>query len=334
MANYKTNHGFVIRHRSSDPANPQEGEIWYNTTTQKLRVAPLLAGSWASGGNLNQARRYGGGTGTQTAGLAIGGYQPGQPNSGNLSQTEEYDGSSWTESGDLSTGRYNTSGIGIQTAALAAGGYSTTHLNNTEEYDGTSWTAGGDLNTSRMGHAGNFGSQTAGLMAGGFVSPGETGTDVVESYNGTSWSEVGDLNTARGYAGGSNQSPYTDGVIFGGGTSPLSGNLKNETETWDGTSWTETANLNSGRWSLGGGGTSSTAAIGFGGAPFTGKTEEWNGTSWTESADLAAGRNYLSGCGTTSLGLAFAGEPGPGASPTTSTEEWTKAVGARTIDVS
>ena len=75
-------------------------------------------------------------------------------------------------------------------------------------------------------------------------------------------------------------------------------------------------------------------AIGFGGAPFTGKTEEWNGTSWTESADLAAGRNYLSGCGTTSLGLAFAGEPGPGASPTTSTEEWTKAVGARTIDVS
>ena len=38
--------------------------------------------------------------------------------------------------------------------------------------------------------------------------------------------------------------------------------------------------------------------------------------------------------GTASLGLAFAGEPGPGASPTTSTEEWTKAVGARTIDVS
>ena len=185
-----------------------------------------------------------------------------------------------------------------------------------------------------MGHHGNFGTQTVGLMAGGFVPPGETGTAVVEQYNGSAWTEVADLNTARGYAGGSNQSPYTDGVIFGGGTSPLSGNLKNETETWDGTSWTETANLNSGRWSLGSGGTSSTSAIGFGGAPFTGKTEEWNGSSWTEVADLATGRNYMSGCGTTSAALAFAGEPGPGASPTTSTDEWTKAVGARTIDVS
>ena len=42
MANYKTEHGFEIKHRSSDPSNPIEGEIWYNTTTQTLKIAPLL----------------------------------------------------------------------------------------------------------------------------------------------------------------------------------------------------------------------------------------------------------------------------------------------------
>ena len=33
MANYKDLHGFEIKHRSSDPPSPIEGEIWYNTTS-------------------------------------------------------------------------------------------------------------------------------------------------------------------------------------------------------------------------------------------------------------------------------------------------------------
>ena len=42
MAVYKTEHGFQIKSRSSDPSNLYEGEIWYNTTTQTLKVSPLI----------------------------------------------------------------------------------------------------------------------------------------------------------------------------------------------------------------------------------------------------------------------------------------------------
>jgi len=34
---------------SSDPANPTEGQIWYNSTSNLLKGYALVAGSWASG---------------------------------------------------------------------------------------------------------------------------------------------------------------------------------------------------------------------------------------------------------------------------------------------
>jgi hypothetical protein len=56
--------------------------------------------TWTAGGNLGTARYRLAGCGTQTAGLAFGGYVP--PNS---AATEEYDGSSWTAGGNLGTAR-------------------------------------------------------------------------------------------------------------------------------------------------------------------------------------------------------------------------------------
>ena len=59
---------------SSDPANPTEGQIWYNSTTNLLKGYQIATlNSWASGGNMTTARGYLGGAGTQTAGLAFGG---------------------------------------------------------------------------------------------------------------------------------------------------------------------------------------------------------------------------------------------------------------------
>ena len=54
MSNYKTLKGLFIKHVSSDPSNLIEGQIWYNTTTQVLKVAPQIT-SWASGGDMNKA---------------------------------------------------------------------------------------------------------------------------------------------------------------------------------------------------------------------------------------------------------------------------------------
>jgi hypothetical protein len=82
------------------------------------------------GGSLNTARRQLAGCGTQTAGLAFGGYDTAVTGA-----TEEYDGSTWTTGGSLKQQEF-LGGAGTQTAALAFGG-TPTLTGATEEYDGT-----------------------------------------------------------------------------------------------------------------------------------------------------------------------------------------------------
>ena len=55
MSDFKTLKGLYIKHRSSDPSNLIEGEIWYNTTTQTLKVAPQI-GTWATGTSWSDAK--------------------------------------------------------------------------------------------------------------------------------------------------------------------------------------------------------------------------------------------------------------------------------------
>jgi hypothetical protein len=60
MADYKNIKGFNIQYLDSDPPNPIEGQMWFNSTTQTLKGAEaggVPAGTWASGGDLNTARR-------------------------------------------------------------------------------------------------------------------------------------------------------------------------------------------------------------------------------------------------------------------------------------
>ena len=118
MSTFKEIRGTLIKSVSSDPANPEIGEIWYNNTIGSLKGYATIAAAWASGGNLNLARRGMGSAGTQTAGLAFGGTPP--PNGNTVS--EEYNGSSWAEGNDLGTGRTRLAGAGSQTAGLAFGG--------------------------------------------------------------------------------------------------------------------------------------------------------------------------------------------------------------------
>ena len=76
MTTFKEISGQLIRTLSSDPANPQEGQIWYNSTIGVLKGYDLTLAAWASGGNLNTARRILAGAGTQTSALAFGGNIP------------------------------------------------------------------------------------------------------------------------------------------------------------------------------------------------------------------------------------------------------------------
>src|SRR6056300_1734256 len=94
MADYSSIKGNRVQYLSSDPTldSNSEGQVWYNSTTGSLKgLVQIKAAS--SGGSLSKARQiFHASTGTQTAGLGVGGYNP----PGGTSNVEEYDGSSWT----------------------------------------------------------------------------------------------------------------------------------------------------------------------------------------------------------------------------------------------
>jgi hypothetical protein len=76
MTTYKEIYGTNVEVLASDPTNPVEGQIWYNSTSQTLKGYALVAGSWATAGPLNTARDQLAGAGIQTAALAFGGATP------------------------------------------------------------------------------------------------------------------------------------------------------------------------------------------------------------------------------------------------------------------
>ena len=166
MATYREIRGLRVPYLDADPpsasASTQEGQLWYNSSTGKLRGF-VAYDTWATGSPLNTARQTTAAAGTQTAGMIFGGDTP--PATG---ATEEYNGSGWSESGDLNTARAHNHGAGTQTAGLCFGGTPGTK-NESEEYDGSSWTEGDNLNTGRRKGAG-FGIQTAAVLAGGITS--------------------------------------------------------------------------------------------------------------------------------------------------------------------
>ncbi len=43
MATYREVKGYSVKSVSSDPANVKEGQIWYNSATKVIKVAPKIA---------------------------------------------------------------------------------------------------------------------------------------------------------------------------------------------------------------------------------------------------------------------------------------------------
>jgi hypothetical protein len=332
MSEFKTLKGFYIKHRSSDPSDPIAGEIWYNSTTQTLKIAPQI-GAWASGGDMAGSHYALGGCGTQTAMLGAGGYAPASPAPGVLALSEEYDGTTWTEGNNIGTARYNMSGSGTQTAGLIAsgvasdGGTSHTPSADTEEYNGTSWSEQNNTGTvHQWGTA--AGTQTATLLATGRTAPAVHTN--CENYDGTSWTEGPDVNTGRYEVYGFGTSTA---MVIAGGTAP---GLQSIVEEFDGSSWTEVTNLPAVRTSAGGSGIL-TSGIVYGGANTTVKLDTaltYDGTNWAASPDMAAASahgNRGSTESNNSQAIYF------GRSPTSyidKTEEWTVAATVRTVDTS
>jgi hypothetical protein len=296
MTTFKEIRGTDILALSSDPSNPETGQIWYNSSSGTLKGYKFV-GTWASGNNLGTARLAPGGFGTQTAAIAFGG-QPATTTPTSLS--ESWNGTSWTATPALNTGRlYLATGAGIQTAGLGFGGQTvpgSADSSASESYNGSTWTSTPSLNSARR-NAGGSGTQTAALAFGG-NGPGPLSS--TEIWNSTSWTNSpATLNTAReGIAGIGTQTAALS--VGGGGTA---------VESYNGSTWTTISSLTSSRDSAGRAGTQ-TAALVFGGNPVSSVTESWNGTSWsTNPTSLATNRGYMGSAGTQNLALAAGGSP-------------------------
>jgi len=221
MATYKEIFGTNIEVLASDPANPVQGQVWYNSTSNVVKgLAATTVGAWATGNNMNTARRVEG-TGTQTAALGFGGVFS--------ALTESYNGTSWTEVNDLNTARYEIGPAGTQTSALGFSGATPPAVAVTESWNGTSWTEVNDLNTARS-DPGGAGTNTAALGFGGLTGgPPYVRQALTESWNGTSWSEDADLSTARNALSG-NGATNTAALALGGETPSITA----ATEEWTG----------------------------------------------------------------------------------------------------
>jgi hypothetical protein len=330
MTVYKNIKGDLIETVATDPSNPIEGDIWYNTTTGTLKGLGFRAAAWASGGNLNTGRTGLGGAGSQTAALAFGGTvaTPATPGNPFKNESEEYNGSSWTEGNNLNQARSGISGGGTQTAAIGAGGLPGSGASNTansEEYNGTSWSEGNNLVNASYNRAG-AGTQTATILMGGasYTNPPASFNLIsnTEYYDGTSWSEQNDMNTARYVAAGCGS--QTSSLVSGGSAAP--GRVAN-VEEWNGTTWSEVNDLPSStqQHALSGTQTAALQASGNDGS-LTSTCLLYDGTNWTTTTSVTTARSALASGGegaTTSSSIVFGGHITPAPSGYQQTEEFT-----------
>jgi hypothetical protein len=314
MADYKNIKGFNIQYLDSDPPNPIEGQMWFNSTSQTLKgaeAATIVNATWASGADMNVAKAELSSSKSdtdQTVTVAKG------------ANAETYNSISWTTITAPPTASNAAAGFGTKDDFTKAGGiYSTPPgYNVTVNWNGSAWTAGGNINWGRYDVAAFGLTGSSGIAAGGTNPAGPVGseTNKTESYNGVSWSEVATMNTgSRTYNGAGVQ---TDGISATRGE--MSPNAY--CEIWNGTSWTETTDLNTPRSRGDMSGLSSTSALCFGGLTTVNiaSNEYWNGTSWTELNDLATAKHSGAGSGSSSSALMVGGDNGT--SPVASTEEW------------
>ena len=138
MTTYKGIRGLTIQTVAGDPDPLTTGDIWYSSTTKKIRGAKLGAGAWASGGTVNTAVKGSAGAGTQTAAIKAGGPSV---------NAETYDGSSWTEVANIGTtgndfGTGDSGDSGELAIAIAGSPPSGGGTRGTEE-----WTVGASVET-------------------------------------------------------------------------------------------------------------------------------------------------------------------------------------------
>ena len=356
MATYRETKGQKVQTLSADPSNLVEGQVWYNSTSDKLKVrAYVTTNSWAAGGNMvtqpptHSQNSYGTGFGTQTSMMFVMGNSP------NIKLSQTYDGTAWSAGPDMveidaqvgavgTLGAPGTPGASGGGPAILFGGAT----GGPTGVNGYTWnttafaTSPADLSVRRADPFGFGTVPTANCWGGNQGAPlHQVATG--EIFDGTSWStNPASMNQARSTGGGGqNGSGTTSAATIAGGSTPPSAppTQSNTSESWNGTSWSVNPTLNYGRRGAGCVGETSTYVLVFAGnadppAPGPGAqgstaTELWDGTSWSNTTNMANFKQYVAGAGTATHGMQAGGDTGGTATPTLRfTEEWTGSLEA------
>ena len=147
--------------------------------------------TWTSSGNYPLNAWDIRAAGTQTAGLAVGGYNA--PGGSETNVTNLYDGASWTSALNWPISKRNLTAFGTQTAALAGTGESP-QVSTFASFNGSTWASEANYPVTLQGGTGS-GVESAGIVTGGNSGPVlQTATN---TYDGTAWTAQGNLATAR-----------------------------------------------------------------------------------------------------------------------------------------
>jgi hypothetical protein len=153
MADYKNIKGFNIQYLDSDPPNPIQGQMWFNSTSQTLKgveVGGAPVGTWASGTSMPTAINNNAGFGQQTDSISAAGVATGQT-VGGYTNVYSYNGTSWSTLSPLPTSAYASASVGTS----SADGFFLLELQEHLRfkillylYNGSTWTAGANANVT------------------------------------------------------------------------------------------------------------------------------------------------------------------------------------------
>ncbi len=160
--------------------------------------------------------------------------------------------------------------------------------------------------------SGGAGTQTAGLIFGGYDGDASDETNRTLEYNGSGFTTSGNLNQARsGIVGFGTQTAAVGACGYNNAFPGASGFLTNS-EEYDGSSWTAGNAAGTQVHSRSSAGIL-TAGVIVGGRLFgstaTANSEEYDGTSYSEGNNLSTGRWGLGGAGTQTAAIFFGGRP-------------------------
>ena len=287
--------------------------------------------NWTVAGNVNTQRMSAASGGTQTYAIGASGYDnPLQY----LTSSSVWDGSSWAAGATVAVGRYgagkgstSTGTSDVFCGGQTKSGSSYPNPGATEEYNfsintitAAAWSSGDNMPAVVYRNTG-FGTQTAGVVAGGSNTSAQPSTTNAFKYDGSSWTSTGALGTAR--RGLMSAGTQTAGLVFAGSGGGSDSNVNNESEEFNGSTFSEGNNCNT-SVSLAGGSGSQTSAVKAGGYTGSGNSsasEEYEGTSWTSGNSINTARRSISQVGEIPNAKLIGGETS-GGSQNTNVEDY------------